>query len=200
MNDRVFRASEASRLDSPERRIWLPPDEVIERLALTPGMVVADIGAGTGYFTLPMARQVAPGGEVYAVDLQTEMLAILDGKLAEEELDNILLMQGEASRTGLRNTSCDLILLANIWHELDDHAAVLAECRRVLRPAGRIAILDWRPSKTPQPGPPNEHRIPAAEVTTLLTASGWSGVMAFSVGAYSYLVMACAGSANTPST
>ncbi len=199
MNSRVFRASEAARLDSAERRIWLPPDEVIEQLALKQGMVVADIGAGTGYFTLPMARQVAPGGEVYAVDLQPEMLAILDAKLAEEELDNILLMQGDASRTGLQNASCDLVLLANIWHELDDHAEVLAECRRILRPGGRIAILDWRPGEMQPPGPPTEHRIPAHEVTKLLMASGWSEVTASLAGAYSYLVMARVEPVNTGS-
>ena len=200
MNDRVFRASEAARLDSPERLIWLPPDEVIEKLALRPGMVVADIGAGTGYFALPMAWQVAPDGAVYAVDMQVEMLAILRAKLAVAQVDNVLVIQGEAARTGLQSSSCDLLLLANIWHELDDLPAVVAECRRILRPAGRIAILDWRPDVSQPPGPPLHHRIPAHQVAKLLTDSGWSSVGESQVGAYSYLVVASPTGANSPAS
>ncbi len=85
VNDRVFHASQAARLDSPERLIWLPPGEVVAHLGLAPGMTVADIGAGTGYFTLPIAKQVGPHGKVYAVDLQPDMLAILAKKVGRRQ-------------------------------------------------------------------------------------------------------------------
>ena len=190
MNDRVFQASQAAKLDNPERKIWLPADEVLEALSLTPAMTVADIGAGTGYFTLPIAKQIAAGGKVYSVDLQPEMLAILRDRVAEAELSNVTLVEGEADRTTLPDACYDLLLLANVWHELDDRQAVLKECWRVLRPAGRVAILDWRPDVSQPPGPPLHHRISADEVAALLTASGWDEIEESRIGAYSYLVIA----------
>lgn len=89
-------------------------------------MNVADVGAGTGYFSLPFARAIAPEGRLFAVDFQAEMLELLRGKLrADNAPGNIELRQGTASATGLPDASCDLVFLANIWHELDDHASVL---------------------------------------------------------------------------
>jgi ubiquinone/menaquinone biosynthesis C-methylase UbiE len=190
VNDRVFQASQAARLDSPERRIWLPADEVLEALSLTPAMVVADVGAGTGYFTLPIAKQLAQAGKVYSVDLQPEMLAILRDRVADAQLSNVTLVEGEADRTTLPDGCCDLLLLANVWHELDDRQAVLK--------AGRVAILDWRPDVSQPPGPPLHHRISADEVVELLAASGWSDITNSHIGAYSYLVIATTRGATTP--
>ncbi len=81
MNERTFRASEAHKLEDPDRQKWLPVQDVLAALDLRPGMCMADIGAGTGYFTLPAARAVGPQGRVFAVDLQPEMLAKLRGNL-----------------------------------------------------------------------------------------------------------------------
>lgn len=80
-HERMFRHEHASVLDDPDRQRWLPSAAVLERLALRPGMRVADVGAGTGYFALPMARAVVPGGEVFAVDVQPEMLQQLGARL-----------------------------------------------------------------------------------------------------------------------
>jgi len=188
MNDRVFHASQAARLDSPDRLFWLPPQEVIAQLGLAPGMTVADIGAGTGYFSLPIAKQVGPDGEVYAVDLQPAMLAILANKLADAHAFNVELVHGQALQTGLPDCGCDLVFLANVWHELDDLGAVLDECRRVLLPGGRVAILDWRDDVEQPPGPPIHHRVPVQNVTEMLVSSGWNNVTNTQIGPYSYLV------------
>ncbi|MCX6621141.1 MAG: methyltransferase domain-containing protein [Acidobacteria bacterium] len=146
MNDRTFKAADAHRLEDPERLKWLPPDDAVRALSIAPGMVIADVGAGTGYFTLPFARAVAPGGRVLAVDLQPGMLSLLGAKLeAPGAPGNVELLEGTASRTGIAGLACDLFFLANIWHELDDAEEVLAEAARTLKRAGRIAILDWRP-------------------------------------------------------
>jgi ubiquinone/menaquinone biosynthesis C-methylase UbiE len=191
MNERTFDPSRAHRLEDPQRLLWMPPEELVALLGLHPGMVIADIGAGTGYFALPFALAVAPGGMVQAVDLQPEMLALLEEKLRRQGAPpNIKLRQGSAAATGLADGSCDLAFLANIWHELDQPEEVLAEMRRILRPAGRIAIVDWRADIVPPPGPPADHRISAAAVEATLRSDGWRDVAASHFGQYTHMVTA----------
>jgi ubiquinone/menaquinone biosynthesis C-methylase UbiE len=191
MNERTFRHSDAHKLEDPERRRWLPVDAVLAALELRPGMDVADIGAGTGYFTLPLARAVGPEGRVRAVDLQPEMLALLRAKLAlPDSPANVELVEGSAHRTHLADGSCNLVLIANVWHELDEHSAALKETARLLRPGGRLAILDWRSDVDRPPGPPLDHRWPLEKTLRTLETSGWSIDRHTYVGGYSYLVVA----------
>lgn len=188
MTEKRFHASQAHRLDAPERFMWLPPAEVITALAIQPGDTIADIGAGTGYFALPMADAAGPLGKVYAVDAQTEMLAHLQEKIEHSGASNIELVHAEADATGLPEASCNLLLLANVWHEFDDHAAVLHESKRVLKSGGRIAILDWRPDVERDAGPPLDHRIPAAHCMQDLIAAGFVNAAHTNTGKYSWLV------------
>jgi ubiquinone/menaquinone biosynthesis C-methylase UbiE len=191
MNDRTFEAKHAYKLEDPARLTWLPPSEVVTALHLRPGLIVADIGAGTGYFALPLAHEVGSAGNVIAVDLQQEMLELLRVKFhLEGSPKNIELVRGDAAATTLRGHSVDLVFLANVWHELDDHTAVLAEARRILRPSGRIAILDWRPDVVQPPGPPLEHRLAPDAVVAAVKREGWTLLTTANVGAYSYLVQA----------
>jgi ubiquinone/menaquinone biosynthesis C-methylase UbiE len=153
-------------------------------------MTVADIGAGTGYFSLPFARAIAPEGRVLAVDLQPEMLAILRSKLQSPGMPgNIQLLEGTATQTGIAVRRCDLVFLANIWHELDDHATVLCEMVRILKPGGRIAILDWRHDLAGPPGPPADHRVARDTTTSMLVHAGWQIRYSRAFGQYSYLVV-----------
>jgi ubiquinone/menaquinone biosynthesis C-methylase UbiE len=191
MNARTFKASSAAKLDDPERARWMPTGDVIAMLQLQSEMQIADIGAGTGYFSLPFAAAVGPAGKIWAVDFQPEMLAILEAKLREPGApQNIETRQGEATATNLDAANCDLAFLANIWHELDDRDSVLRETARILKPDGRIAILDWRTDVERPPGPPLEHRVPAAAVAASLRAAGWRDVQTRTLGPYRYLVTA----------
>jgi ubiquinone/menaquinone biosynthesis C-methylase UbiE len=189
--NRIFKPSEAHKLEDPARLSWLPPAEVIERLPLGTGMRVVDVGAGTGYFSIPIARIIAPAGEVFAVDLQPEMLDLLASKLSGPDApQNISLQQGSAAKLPLPDASADLVFFANIWHELDDTVAAVREARRLLTPAGKIAILDWQPDAPPPPGPPQDHRVAASDVVRLLTANGCNIIYSENVGQFSYLVLA----------
>jgi ubiquinone/menaquinone biosynthesis C-methylase UbiE len=132
MHERRFPISQVQKLEDPERRKWLPPDEVVRLLDIHADWTIADIG----YFTLPMARIAA---KVLAVDVEPGMLARIEARLIETELNNVVSLQGEASATGLAGSCCDCILMANVWHEFDDHAAVLAEAARILKPNGVAA-------------------------------------------------------------
>ncbi len=171
----------------------MPPGEVIGLLQLQPGMDVADIGAGTGFFALPLARAIGPSGTLWAVDLQPEMLQILEGKLGQDGAPpNVVARAGEAARSGLPDRACDVAFLANIWHELDEHGLVLAEMRRILLPGGRIAILDWRADVPPPPGPPLEHRIAPEQTAASLASGHWRDVSFSHLGPFSYLLTASA--------
>jgi ubiquinone/menaquinone biosynthesis C-methylase UbiE len=189
MNARRFNAAHAHRLDDPARRAWLPPAEVLEAMALHSGETIADVGAGTGYFSLPLAQAVGPQGKVYAVDAQEEMLSLLRQKLDEFTLPIIELIHAEADNTGLPAFSCDHVFAANVWHEFNDHAAVLREFVRVLKADGQIAILDWRTDVLPDHGPPLEHRLDWFYAVDALRSSGFQKVTTSNIGLYSWLVL-----------
>lgn len=190
MYDRVFKHTEAHKLEDPERAVWLPPAKVLEYLRLLPGMKVADIGAGTGYFSIPIARVVGTLGHVYAVDLQPEMLALLREKLGSGSASNLSLLQGEASRLPVPDRAVQVAFYANIWHELENHDAAFAEALRVSVLGGKIAILDWRDDCAPPPGPPQDHRISDEAVVAFLKTKGCQNVISRPVGQYGYLVTA----------
>lgn len=190
MTTKRFDPSRAYRLDRPERMTWLPPAEVLQALGLKAGETVADVGAGTGYFALPMANAVGSSGRVYAVDAQPEMLEFLRQKLDPTAHSNIELVHAEADSTRLPDAGCDLVFLANVWHEFDDRQAVLREARRVLKDLGRIAVLDWRPDVEPEHGPPLAIRQSPQSAIADLAAAGYEGLSFQSVGKYSWLIQA----------
>jgi ubiquinone/menaquinone biosynthesis C-methylase UbiE len=192
MHDRMFRAADAHKLDDPQRKVWLPPEQVLGALDLRPGMVIADIGAGSGYFTFPIAESAVNIRKVYAVDVQPQMLAILKSRIPASQTEKISPVEGRADATSIPSVSCDLALLANLWHEIDDRSAALRECRRILRRTGRVAILDWRADLPSPPGPPVEHRISDEAAAAELTRDGWKVTYRGNLGAYSYLLIASA--------
>jgi ubiquinone/menaquinone biosynthesis C-methylase UbiE len=128
---------------------------------------------------------------VWAIDLQPEMLRLLEEKLRREgDSENVRLLEGDAGHTGIAERACDVAFLANLWHELDDPPSVLAETRRILRPGGRVAILDWRSDVPYPPGPPVEHRIAADRTIATLTENGWHNLKLGLLGPYSYFLTA----------
>ena len=191
MGERLFKPQDADKLEDPERLTWLPVDDVIRASAIRTGVHVADVGAGTGYFAIPLAKAVGPDGKVYAIDLQPEMLNLLREKINRPGGPrNIELVQGAASRTTLATKSADLVLIANVWHELDDHEAALREAARILVPGGTLALLDWRPDIDAPPGPPSNHRISATEVVQFLEKNRWTAARPINIGRYSYFITA----------
>lgn len=184
---RRFDASRAHVLDAPERLVWLPPAEVVTALQLDPTDVIADFGAGTGYFSLPMAAEAAQG-KVYAIDAQQEMLDLIESKLSDQQASNVQLVHANADKTGLAESSCNFVFMANVWHEFDDRAAVLRESLRILTRPGRIAILDWRPDVERKAGPPLDHRMAAATAMAELAAAGFQAIAHSNIGLYSWLI------------
>ncbi len=119
------------------------PEHVLDVLGVRRGMHVADFGAGSGYFTVRLARRVGATGCVYAVDMQREMLALLAKKKARESLP-IELVLAEPSLPSLPDGSVDLVLMVDVYHELERPDLTLAQLRRALRPGGRLALVEYR--------------------------------------------------------
>lgn len=192
MTGRPFSASLAERLDRPERVTWLPPSEVIRAIDVKADQTIADIGAGTGYFTLPLAAAVGKRGRVFALDSQLEMLNILSKKLHGAAKENVEPLHARADDTFLSSARCDLVFMANVWHEFPDRAAVLRESKRILKSLGRIAILDWRPDVEPEHGPPLSHRLSGQSALEELSSAGFAQSSLRNIGTYSWLVQASA--------
>jgi ubiquinone/menaquinone biosynthesis C-methylase UbiE len=189
-NPRRFDPKSLDKLEAPDRGRYFPVEAALDAIGACSMLNVADIGAGIGYYALPLARRVAPGS-VYAVEPAAELLDYMRGKLrAPDAPANIKLAQAEAEATGLETGGCDLILLSALWHEIDDHAAALAEFARIAAPNAKLAILDWCPEAASPPGPPVAHRIARPQVESSLEAAGWGVVKSDVLTPWTYLVVA----------
>jgi ubiquinone/menaquinone biosynthesis C-methylase UbiE len=131
-------------LDRPERVDEEKPADLLEALQLKPGMNVADIGAGTGYITFPMAKQVAPDGKVFAVDIQQEMLDILAERMKKLDVPNIEPVKGEIDDPKLPDNTIDLIIMVDVYHEFEFPWEMTVAMVRSLRPGGRIVFVEYR--------------------------------------------------------
>ena len=142
---------------SPAGAAWLEretreqeerPEIVIRTMKLKDGDVVADIGAGTGFYSRRLARAVGPSGRVYANDVQPEMIALLREKAAEEKITNIVPVVGDEADPKLPSTTFDWILLVDVYHEFQQPKAMLAAIKRALKPTGRVALVEYRETTT----------------------------------------------------
>jgi ubiquinone/menaquinone biosynthesis C-methylase UbiE len=168
----VMGASGAGWLDRPERESEEAPDQALDALALRAGMTVADVGAGTGYMSLRMARRVGPTGKVYANDLQPEMLQKLRAKSQREKLTNVETVQGTESDPKLPPNAIDLVLLVDVYHEFSQPQAMLNRIRESLKPDGRLVLLEYR-KEDPSVPIRIEHKMSVAEVKTEVEAEGY---------------------------
>ena len=135
-------------LDSDYRRWLQPPDKIIERSGIKPGMTVLDLGCGSGAFTPFVARVVGEQGKVYAIDIQPAMLKQLERKLAKAEnqdIKNIELKQASAYHLPFEDEALDLVYMVTVLQEIPDRGRALREIRRVLKPGGILAVTEFLP-------------------------------------------------------
>ncbi len=144
---------------APDRGRWQRPDAVVRALRLRRGEVVADVGAGPGYFALRLARAVGPRGHVFAVDPEPAVLEVLAERLARTRLRNVTPVLGSAGDPRLPAGRCDLVLVVNAYHHFADGPAFLERLAAALVPGGRLVNIDWDARETPK-GPPPERRVP----------------------------------------
>ena len=156
--------------DDPKRDAWQKPHEVIQALDLKPDAVVADIGAGTGYFAVRFADRV-PGGRVYGVDTESDMVKYLTERAKREKRVNVIAIAGAPDDPRLPEKA-DVILMVDVFHHIDDRSSYFRRLRASLKPGGRIAIIDFR-LDSPD-GPPKAARIAPERVIAELKGAGYT--------------------------
>jgi ubiquinone/menaquinone biosynthesis C-methylase UbiE len=129
-------------LEGPQRIATQNIDAVLSKLALVPGMVVADIGAGSGLFSRPLAKAVAPGGKVYAVDIQQDLLDHIDQRNKDENIGNIQTVLGEYDDPKLPVRNVDLAFINDVLHHIQHRGVYLKALGTYMKPGGRIAIIE----------------------------------------------------------
>jgi len=163
----------ASWLERESRAVEDKPDLVIAAMELSPGLTAADLGAGTGFFTRRIARAVSPGGKVYAVDIQPEMLELLKKYAAEEGIDNVVPVLGSETDPNLPPASIDRLLMVDVYHEFQHPEPMLRKIRESLAPGGTVILVEYRLEGTTAEHIKPEHRMSVEQVLEEWTAAGF---------------------------
>jgi cyclopropane fatty-acyl-phospholipid synthase-like methyltransferase len=159
----------AKTFDDPARDAWQMPDRVIATLALKPGQIVADIGSGTGYFSVRLAKP-ALGLKVYGSDIEPEMVKYLRERAVRERLGNIISVQATADSPNLPEP-VDVVLIVDTYHHIGNRELYFRSLERSLRPGGRVAIIDFKPD-SPE-GPPKEFRLTPDQFKSEMSHAGY---------------------------
>ena len=171
---RLFPPQDLGLLEAPDRDIWQHPDEVMDKLLIAEASVVADIGAGAGWFTIRLARRVGPNGIVYAEDVQPEMLLAISRRVKSLGLSNVKTILGTDEDPDLPAGSLDAALMVDAYHEGDNRDArvsLLRNLAEALRPNGRIGLIDFRLEGS-GPGPAPEERVSPETVIAEAKSAG----------------------------
>ena len=159
-------------LERPEREDEEAPSKALDALELKPGMVVADIGAGSGYYATRIAKRIGPAGRVYATDIQPGMIDILDRRIKAEGLTNITTVLGGMDDPKLAPQSIDLAIMVDVYHELQQPQIFLQRLRETFKPNGRLVLLEFR-KEDPKVPILEVHKMSVAEVKQEMEAEGF---------------------------
>ena len=159
-------------LERPEREQEENPEGALDALNLKAGMIVADVGAGSGYMSLKLAKRVGPTGKVYAEDVQPQMLQQVRSNAAKAKAENVVTVQGSYTDPMLPKGQIDLVLLVDVYHEFSEPQKMLRGIRASLKPDGRLVLLEYR-KEDPKIPIREEHKMTVAEVRTELEAEGF---------------------------
>lgn len=185
-HERRFNPKKGNNLLSDERQARWNPPQFLKRLDLQEGQVALDLGCGPGFWTLPLADIVGPSGKVWALDVSQELL---DALAQRNPPGQVQLIRNELPTMDLPDSSVDLTWAAFIYHEMESDG-LAAELRRVVRPNGQVAILDWRPDGETDSEPPTEHRVWPEEVKQALYQAGFVQVSETWRDSEAYLIVA----------
>lgn len=174
--------------DDPNRAEWQKPDQIPGALGLKPGMAVADIGAGTGYFLKFFSDAVGPSGKVYAVDIEPKLTAYMQERAHREKTANVTVVLAAPDNPNLPAAALDVIFICDTWHHINDRIGYLGLLAKALKPGGAVAIVDFHKREAPV-GPPLEHKMAREEVVAEFAEAGWVLASQSDILPYQYLLV-----------
>ncbi|MBC3795790.1 methyltransferase domain-containing protein [Acetobacterium tundrae] len=184
-----FDVKNKHKLDNQARREMLPPEKTLISLGLKSGDIMADIGCGIGYFSIPAAKIVGKSGQVYAQDISAEMLGEVDQKIIDNHIGNIETIAADEHKLNLENSNITFAFISTVLHELDDKDSMLDEIKGVLADKGRIAIVEWQKINS-EFGPPMGHRLDKADLMQRLAIHGFQKISAVDISEHFYGITA----------
>ncbi len=164
---------------------------IVSQFGLEPGMKAADLGSGSGYFTIELAKAVGESGMITAVDILDTALEMVKAKMATGEIKNVRLVKGNlevAGSSSLIDDSQDFVLIKNVLFQNDQKSGIIKEAKRVLRPAGKLVIIDWEKGVGGF-GPPDEYRTPKESILSLVSQEGLTFEKEITIDAYHFGLM-----------
>ena len=184
---RLFPPEDLGLLQGPDRDQWQKPDQIMDTLGIADGSMVADLGAGGGWFTLRLARRVGPNGRVYAEDIQRQMLEALGRRVQRENLSNVIPVLGMATDPRLPS-GLDAVLIVDAYHEMDDPVTLLRNVGHSLKPHGRLGVVDFN-AGAGGPGPSPDQRVDPEAVIKAAAAAGFQLIAREAVAPFQFLLV-----------
>jgi len=164
------------------------PEHNISQLGITEGARVADLGSGSGFYTVAAARRAGADGRVYAVDIQQDLLTRVADEAKNERLSNVEIIRGDLEHVGgsrVADASVNVVIVANILFQLESKDAIAKEANRILRPGGRVLVVDWTDSFSGL-GPPPEHIVAETTARRIFEGNGFIPDKDIDAGAHHY--------------
>jgi arsenite methyltransferase len=136
-------------LEDPQRDAYQKPHEVVHALSLKPGEVIADIGAGSGYFTFHLARHVGEKGRVYAVDVSSDMILHINRRIRDTQANNVVSVLADPDDPLLPERSVNRFFICNVWHHVENQTKYLSLMKKMLKPGGEVVMIDFHKKELP---------------------------------------------------
>jgi predicted methyltransferase len=186
---KLFPPENLNQLEGPDRDVWQRPAEIMDVLGIAEGSVVADLGAGSGWFTIRLADRVKPNGMVYAEDVQPQMLEAIKRRVQRENLQRFVVTKlGNPEDPQLPVNSLDAVLMVGTYYEIEQPIVLLRNAARALKKDGRIAIIDFTMDGG-GPGPPMEERVDPERVIREANAAGLRLIARPNLLRYQYMLV-----------
>ena len=176
-----FNVKDMQKLDSPERRKILPPEETLIKIGLNKNQIFIDIGCGIGYFSIPASKIVGHEGKVFALDTSKEMIDELRIRILKNKITNIDTIISDPYHFHLDSNIGTFSFMANVLHEVEDKISFLKETNRILKKDGTLCIIEWQ-KKLTERGPPLEERINESEIEELMDKTNFKMTNSHSLG------------------
>jgi len=159
-------------LEDPKRDAYQKPHEVVHALGLKPGEIIADIGAGSGYFTFHLARHVGEKGKVYAVDVSPDMILHVNRRIREFKMNNVVSVLADSDDPLLPDQAVNRCFICEVWHHIENQTKYLSLMKKMLKPGGEVVMIDFHKKEFPV-GPPMNMKIAREDVIKRLESNGY---------------------------